>query len=234
MERMSKDEYYLQIAKDVAMRSTCLRRNYGAVIVNHDRIISTGYNGAPRGEENCCDRGTCPRMENNVPHNSGTYSDCCSVHAEQNAIIHASFEDMQDGTLYLVGVNPKDGSTLTDISPCPICSRMIKNAGISRVVVPQKDNDNDRAVQNTKELVRQLLNKIKSNLEPAEPIFIFEEFSGGILRRLNESSTIDDAKTAELIVFDELMHANPSLSEFLWAARINIDAVLRHHEEETK
>ena len=135
--RMSKDAYYLEIAKTIAKRSTCLRRNYGAVIVNADRIVSTGYNGAPRGDENCCDRGTCPRIEKQIAHNSGDYSDCCSVHAEQNAIIHGTFSDMQGATLYLSGFD-FDSGTLIEAKPCPICSRMIRNAGITRVVTSQK------------------------------------------------------------------------------------------------
>lgn len=135
--RMSKDAYYLEIAKTIAKRSTCLRRNYGAVIVNADRIVSTGYNGAPRGDENCCDRGTCPRIEKQIAHNSGDYSDCCSVHAEQNAIIHGTFSDMQGATLYLSGFD-FDSETLIEAKPCPICSRMIRNAGITRVVTSQK------------------------------------------------------------------------------------------------
>ena len=135
--RMSKDAYYLEIAKTIAKRSTCLRRNYGAVIVNADRIVSTGYNGAPRGDENCCDRGTCPRIEKQIAHNSGDYSDCCSVHAEQNAIIHGTFSDMQGATLYLSGFD-YDSGTLIEAKPCPICSRMIRNAGITRVVSSQK------------------------------------------------------------------------------------------------
>ena len=86
--RMSKTEYYLAIALAVSKRSTCLKRRYGAVIVNNDEIVSTGYNGNPRGEDNCCDRGNCQRM--NLPSNSGNYNDCFSVHAEQNAMISAS------------------------------------------------------------------------------------------------------------------------------------------------
>ena len=86
--RMSKNEYYLAIALAVSKRSTCLKRRYGAVIVNNDEIVSTGYNGNPRGEENCCDRGNCKRM--NLPSNSGNYNDCFSVHAEQNAMLSAS------------------------------------------------------------------------------------------------------------------------------------------------
>lgn len=134
--RPSKTQYYCNIAKDVASRSTCLRRHYGAIIVKDDRIVSTGYNGSPRGEINCCDLGECKRIQNNVPHNSGDYSDCCSVHAEQNAIIHASFNDMIGATLYLVGVDPTTNELIPGVSCCPICSRMIKNAGIAEVIVP--------------------------------------------------------------------------------------------------
>lgn len=131
-KRVSKSEYYLDIAKVVAERSTCLKRQYGAVIVNNDEIISTGYNGSPRGEENCCNRGYCKRM--NVPHNSGNYSDCHSVHAEQNAIISASRKDMINSTLYLFGT--ENGEVIRHIEPCPICLRMIRNAGIKMVVSP--------------------------------------------------------------------------------------------------
>jgi len=142
MSRPTKKEYYLLIARDVATRSTCLRRRYGAVIVNKGRIVSTGYNGSPRGEINCCDRGVCPRMDKNIPHNTGDYSDCCSVHAEQNAIIHASFEDMQGATLYLSGLNPDD-TIIAGIAPCPICSRMISNAGIKEIICdsPKKERE---------------------------------------------------------------------------------------------
>lgn len=138
--RISKDAYYLEIAKTVARRSTCLRRNYGAVIVNADRIVSTGYNGAPRGNENCCERATCARIEKQAAHNSGDYSDCCSVHAEQNAIIHGTFSDMQGATLYLSGFDHESGA-LIEAEPCPICSRMIRNAGITRVVSSEKHCD---------------------------------------------------------------------------------------------
>lgn len=139
MNRVSKDEYYLNIAKAVSRRSTCLKRRYGAVIVNNDEIIATGYNGSPRGESNCCDIGKCKRIDK--PHNTGDYSDCCSVHAEQNAIISASRKDMIGSTLYLFGGEEKyiDGVTYLDwpldkVEPCPICKRMIKNAGIEKVV----------------------------------------------------------------------------------------------------
>ena len=131
MERISKDAYYLGIAAAVAKRSTCLRRQYGAVIVKNDEIVATGYNGAPRGEDNCCDVGTCWRERNNIPHGE-QYEKCVAVHAEQNAIISASRRDMLGGTLYLAGF--ENGEPILDATPCLICSRLIKNAGIGKVV----------------------------------------------------------------------------------------------------
>ena len=128
--RISKDEYYLGIAKAVAMRSTCLRRQYGAVIVKNDEIVSTGYNGSPRDELNCCDAEYCWRDSNNVPHGE-RYEMCKSVHAEQNAIISASRRDMIGSTLYLAGI--ENGKVITAV-PCDICRRMIVNAGINNVV----------------------------------------------------------------------------------------------------
>ena len=130
--RPNIDEYYLGIALAVSKRSTCIRRQYGAVIVNNDEIIATRYNGSPRGEINCCDKGTCERIKNNTPHNCGDYSDCCSVHAEQNCLLSASRRDTIGGTLYLMGTETYN--VITDIKPCPICRRLIKNAGISRLV----------------------------------------------------------------------------------------------------
>ena len=130
--RIDKDTYYLNIAKAVAERSTCLRRNYGAIIVKNDEVIATGYNGSARGESNCCDiYKSCPRK--NKPHNSGDYSDCPAVHAEMNAIISAARKDMIGSTLYLVGVE-SDGTRIENIEPCPICKRLIKNAGTKTLV----------------------------------------------------------------------------------------------------
>lgn len=128
--RVDKNDYYLNIAKAVASRSTCLRRQYGAVIVNNEEIIATGYNGGVRGGKNCIDFGNCPRM--NMPHNSGNYSDCIGVHAEQNALISAARRDMIDGELYLFGL--ENGKELEDVEPCPICRKMIINAGIKKVI----------------------------------------------------------------------------------------------------
>lgn len=127
--RPTKDEYYLDIARAVSHRSTCLRRQYGAVIVNNDEIIATGYNGSPRGECNCCDVGICNRIGH--AHNDGDYSSCNSVHAEQNALISASRAEMLGGTLYLAGF--ENGQAIA-AEPCPICARMIKNAGIKKVI----------------------------------------------------------------------------------------------------
>lgn len=132
MERISKDEYYLLIASAVAKRSTCIRRQYGAVIIKNDEILSTGYNGAARGETNCCDTGICWREANNIPHGE-QYEKCVAVHAEQNAIISAARRDIIGGTLYLAGFD-RNGE-LARPAPCVICARLIKNAGIKQIVV---------------------------------------------------------------------------------------------------
>ena len=130
-DRPNKDEYYLDIAASVAKRSTCLRRRYEAVIVNNDEIIATGYNGSPRGEKNCCDTGECWREAHHIPHGE-QYEKCVSVHAEMNAIISAARKDMVGGTLYLMGFD--DSNPIFHAVPCTICRRLIKNAGIKRVV----------------------------------------------------------------------------------------------------
>ena len=129
--RISKREYYLGIAKSVAERSTCLRRHYGAVIVQNDEIIATGYNGAARNDVNCCDTGICHRQH--CDHNDGNYGQCPAVHAEQNAIISASRKEMLGSTLYLYGYDCETQKAIT-ATPCPICARMIQNAGIEFVV----------------------------------------------------------------------------------------------------
>lgn len=129
--RMSKNEYYLEVAAVVAKRSTCLRRQYGAVIVKDDSIVSTGYNGAARGEPNCCDVGYCWREANHVPHGE-QYEKCRAVHAEQNAINAGNRADMVGATLYLAGW--ENGKRLPDPKPCLMCERSIKNAQIGKVV----------------------------------------------------------------------------------------------------
>lgn len=132
--RLSKDEYYLNIAREVCRRGTCLRRLYGAVIVKDDQIVSTGYAGAPRGVVNCVDLGRCVREEMDVPPGQ-RYELCRSVHAEMNAVIHASRAQTLDATMYLVGLE-KATDQLTEYSePCLLCRRVIINAGIREVVV---------------------------------------------------------------------------------------------------
>lgn len=132
MVRASKKAYYLNIAAEVARRSTCLRRQYGSIIVKADEVIATGYNGAPRGEPNCCDVGSCWREEHNIPHGQ-QYEKCVAVHAEANAIISAARRDMIGSTLYLAGW--EDGKRIENPEPCEICAKLIKNAGIKEVIV---------------------------------------------------------------------------------------------------
>lgn len=130
--RPSVDEYYLNIAKAVSKRSSCIVRQYGAVIVKNDEVISTGYNGSPRGSENCCDIGYCKRYSSGShSHNDGDYNECESVHAEMNSLLSASRNEMIGATLYLYG---SENDKPIDCEPCPICKRLIKNAGIIRVV----------------------------------------------------------------------------------------------------
>ncbi|MFC1561003.1 cytidine/deoxycytidylate deaminase family protein [Candidatus Latescibacterota bacterium] len=138
-KRPDKDTYYLNIAKEVARRSTCLRRWFGAVIVKNDQIISTGYAGAARGTVNCSDAGICPREQAKIPRGE-RYELCRSVHAEMNAIIHAARADMIDSTLYLAGLEANDETVVLDARPCKICARLIINAGIKTVKVLDKNN----------------------------------------------------------------------------------------------
>ena len=140
--RVSKDEYYLRIAENIFDRSTCLRRHFGAVIVNNDEIVATGYNGAPRKVKSSMEHGFCWRKAHNVPHGKN-YELCRSVHAEQNAMIQASRRDMLGSTLYLVGENPD--KSLVDAFPCVICLRMIINAGIERIVFRKADGTIEEA-----------------------------------------------------------------------------------------
>lgn len=134
MERKSKDNYYLDIAQTVAERGTCLRRLFGAIIVKNDVIVSTGYNGAPRGRKNCCDLNFCYREKLNVPRGE-RYELCRSVHAEANAIIAASRDQTLGATLYLACVAPQTFEVLGETSCCGMCKRLVINAGIEKIVV---------------------------------------------------------------------------------------------------
>ena len=132
--RTDKINYYLDIAETVLERGTCLRRNYGAIIVKNDAIISTGYVGAPRGRQNCIDMGVCVRETLKVPRGE-RYELCRSVHAEQNAIINAAREDMIGATMFLVGKDAKTGAYVENACACSLCKRMIINAGIDKVYI---------------------------------------------------------------------------------------------------
>ena len=134
MERRDKINYYLDIAETVAERGTCLRRNYGAIIVKNDEIISTGYVGAPRGRKNCSDLGYCIRQKMQIPRGE-RYELCRSVHAEANAIISASRNELIDSTLYLVGLEASTGEIVANSCCCAMCKRMVINAGIKNVVI---------------------------------------------------------------------------------------------------
>ena len=145
MDRRDKYNYYLDIAETVLERGTCLRRNYGAIIVNNDEIISTGYSGAPRGRENCCDLGYCIRQKLNIP-SGQNYEKCRSVHAEANCIISASRRDMIGSTLYLVGRDMESGEYVSNANSCSMCKRLILNAGIDRVII-RDTSDRYRAIE---------------------------------------------------------------------------------------
>lgn len=140
MNRTDKHNYYLDIAETVAERGTCLRRNYGSIIVNNDEIVSTGYTGAPRARKNCIDVGECIRVKMNVSRGE-RYELCRSVHSEANAIISASRKEMIGGTLYLVGKEKSTGELVSDASSCAMCKRLIINAGIERVIVRNTKKD---------------------------------------------------------------------------------------------
>ena len=138
--RRDKVNYYLDMAYVARERSTCLRRTYGAVIVKNDTIVSTGYSGAPRGRANCIDLGYCMRQKLNIPRGE-RYEFCRSVHAEQNAIIAASREQMLGSTLYLCGREVDTGELIKDANCCTMCKRMIINAGIEKVIVRRTSDE---------------------------------------------------------------------------------------------
>lgn len=148
MDRRDKYNYYLDIAETVLERGTCLRRNYGAIIVKNDEIISTGYSGAPRGRKNCSDLGYCIRQKLNIPRGQN-YEKCRSVHAEANCIISASRRDMIGSTLYLVGKDMESGEYVQDASSCSMCKRLMINAGIDRVII-RDTLDRYRAIEVSK------------------------------------------------------------------------------------
>ena len=134
MQRVDKENYYLDIAETVCERSTCLRLKYGAIIVRNDELVSTGYNGAPRGRKNCSDAGYCMRERLNIPHGQ-RYELCRSVHAEANAIISAARDEMLGATLYMACRDARTNELVSGTSSCAMCRRLIINAGIARIVI---------------------------------------------------------------------------------------------------
>lgn len=144
MERVSKINYYLDIAQTVAERSTCLRRKFGSIIVKNDVIVSTGYNGAPRGRKNCDDLNFCYREKLGIPRGE-RYELCRAIHSEQNAIIAAPRDQMLGATLYMACISPEDGSILPGTTSCMMCKRVIINAGIEKVII-RDDKENYRIV----------------------------------------------------------------------------------------
>ena len=149
-ERISKVDTYLNCAEVFAYRSTCLKRKYGAVIVKDDVVISTGYNGAPRGFDNCCDIGSCPRIDRNMHQGEG-YGICRAIHAEANALLNCSRQQTMGADLYLVGINPKDNS-IHQAKPCPVCARLMIQAGINNVYLRVGEGAGNYIVLSAKEL----------------------------------------------------------------------------------
>ena len=139
-KRVDKTNYYLDIAETVAERSTCLRKHYGCIIVKNDEIISTGYNGAPRGRATCCELGYCYREKMEIPRGE-RYELCRSVHAEQNAIISAARRDLIDATMYIVGINTQTNQIEPKSTSCMMCKRVVINSGIKEVIVREPNNE---------------------------------------------------------------------------------------------
>ncbi len=150
-ERVSKIDTYLNCAEVFAYRSTCLKRKYDAVIVKDDIVISTGYNGSPRGFDNCCDLGTCPRIDRNMHQGEG-YGICRAIHAEANALLNCSRQQTIGADLYLVGINPNDNS-IHEAKPCPLCARTIIQAGINNVYIRTGEGAGNYIVVPAKELI---------------------------------------------------------------------------------
>lgn len=138
--RRDKVNYYLDIAQTVSERGTCLRRNFGAIIVQNDEIVATGYNGAPRGRKNCIDLGSCFREKHNIPRGE-RYEMCRSVHAEANCIISAKRQEMIGATIYLCCIDPITRKIVPNTTSCAMCKRQIINAGIEKVIVRETEQD---------------------------------------------------------------------------------------------
>ncbi len=150
-KRISKINTYLNVAEVFAYRSTCIKRKYGAVIVKNDVVISTGYNGSPRGYENCCDIGECPRIKLEMHQGEG-YDICRAIHAEQNALLNCSREQTMGADIYLTSINPED-NTIHPAKPCPLCARFLLQAGIKNVILRVGDREEDYIIVPATDLV---------------------------------------------------------------------------------
>ena len=159
-KRVDKHNYYLDMAETVLERATCLRRKYGAVIVKNDEVIATGYNGAPRGIENCTDLDFCAREKLNIKQGQN-YELCRSVHAEQNAIISAARRDTKGATMYMVGIDAKTGEVLDHIDSCIMCKRVVINAGIEKVIVKDRSSKEGYKIYDVNDWIKfdEVLNK---------------------------------------------------------------------------
>ena len=151
LQRISKVNTYLNVAETFAYRSTCIKRKYGAVVVKNDTVISTGYNGSPRGLDNCCDIGSCPRIELHMHQEEG-YGICRAIHAEQNALLNCQKEQMIGADLYLAGINPED-NTVYKAKPCPVCAKLIIQAGIENVFMRTGEKEDEFVMIPAKELI---------------------------------------------------------------------------------
>lgn len=140
-KRKDKINYYLDIAKAVAKRGTCLRKNYGCIIVKNDEIIATGYSGAPRGRKNCIDLGYCCKKKYFPQIRHGGYDACRAVHAEQNAMLSAPRRDMLDADMYLTGIRMDTGEYEQGASSCQMCRKLIINAGIRKIYIRNKNDE---------------------------------------------------------------------------------------------
>lgn len=140
MDRRDKVNYYLDIAETVLERSTCIRRKFGAIVVKNDEIVSTGYNGSPRGRKNCSDIGFCIRTKLNVPRGE-RYELCRSVHAEANAIISSSRNELIGSTIYLACHDALTNTIDGNVEPCSMCRRLIINSGIEKVIIRKSKDD---------------------------------------------------------------------------------------------
>lgn len=150
MSRIDKENYYLDIAQTVSERSTCRRQHYGAIIVRNDEVVSTGYNGAPRGCVNCIDLDYCVLEQMQIP--DGERSELCrSVHAEANAIISAARSECIGATIYIAGIDAKTGELAKRPIPCPTCRRMIINSGLSKLIIRTENRKYD--IINVQDLV---------------------------------------------------------------------------------